>query len=86
MYYAKLTDHNDRENNCLARFETESARDDWCEKYTDYYNMMIWVPKSETEAYASYDMSKFTADDYGDHPCYEIGRDCEDHIVFAISV
>lgn len=81
MFYAKLDDRDNPKNNCIAEFETARVRNNWCKKYTDWSIYFIWEPITKKEAATYCDLSKFD-----ERECNEIGRGCDNRIVFAIDI
>lgn len=74
MFFAICLDEYDDDENCLAQFETERARDEWCKVFDEY------EPISSKEA-NHYDLSGFNSGE-----CYQVGRDSWGRAVFAIDI
>lgn len=74
MFYAICLDEYDKNENCLAQFKTEKARDEWCKVFDEY------KPISEEKA-SAYDLRKFDSFNR-----YQIGLDSWGRIVFGIDI
>lgn len=81
MFYAELTDRDDKYNDCLANFDTEDGRTAFIEETNKRFGYEAWKAVSEDEASERYDLDKL----HGEYPEYsELCRDIHNHIVFCI--
>lgn len=81
MFYAELTDRDNKYNDCLADFDTEDARAAFIEETNERFGYEAWKPVSKDGSSERYDLEKL----HGEYPEYhELGRDIHDHIVFYI--